>query len=1126
MSNEINNINLFEILNKVPIGILSINEKFEINFINENFIRFGLIKNGEADNLTGKNIFEIELFSNSLIKKEINSLHTGNIFEREVKNYKTLGGSKISLLIKASPLFENENFKGALIVLEDIRILEDLSRDEFLRKDYFEDILHNFFDYVFFLDKVGIIKYLTGGGNINLISNPRALINTSIKEFHLKNYVAEFQKSIESCIKSNSINKYNASFNFTEDEKYFSVTMIPLLNHRQEVQFISLILKDITGKIREKQKFEQEMFELRQYQVITETITDAVIAVEMNGNIVFWNKSSQVLFGYTKSEVYGKFIGKILKSFDSTYFKGILEEIQNTTFWQSDLKTYKKNGELQIVQAKFAISKQNGNSSVIILCSNVTERAIVEKELRLSEERFRNIITNATEFICNIEPDGTFSYANPAFMKAVGYDETELFNKKLIELIDNEYLKSNSFSLKNYKKPGQKPIELPVISKSGNKLILLAHFTPVFSVDNNLKNFSGIFTDITEKKQAEKDLMITRSVFDASLDGIAVECNRKYILVNDSFAKIFGYENGEEVVGKEPLDLVDNEDIPRIANYTKARESGANAPNRYEFLGKRKDNTKFFVESSVTSFKADNNIYIISVVRDVTERKRVQQAIKESEEKYRSITENIDDYLWTAERINNKLRTVFYTSSVEKMTGITQSEFLRDSRLFFRIIYPDDFPFVKDKLKRLYKSKYKKSDEIEFRIINSNGNIVWIRNKINIVRDNAGVIQKVYGLVSDISLRKKAEEELKNSADNLLKLNQTKDKFLSIISHDLRTPFSSILGFTEMLLTNDRLSAEDQKKYIGFIHESSGNMLELLNSLLDWTRLQTGRIEFEPAKIEAKEIIETSFSTLNGSAFKKDIKLINKVEGDIFLFVDKSLIVQALNNLISNAIKFTGNDGSITVGWKQTENKRFCELSIKDTGVGIKEENLDKLFSIESKFTQEGTAGEKGTGLGLSLVKEIVERHGGKIRLESKYGKGTTFYITLPLASSLILYVEDSNTDRVLYVKLLKSIVPEYDIETAANGIEAFEKVAKLSPALIITDHTMPKMNGYELVNKIKNSDIKGMPPVIILSSDVTKELTQDYTELGVEYILKKPVILSSLKDAIEKSVKSSISKK
>jgi PAS domain S-box-containing protein len=505
---------------------------------------------------------------------------------------------------------------------------------------------------------------------------------------------------------------------------------------------------------------------------------------------------------------------------------------------------------------------------------------------------------------------------------------------------------------------------------------------------------------------------------------------------------------------------------------------------------------------------------------DIVERKLNQQAIIESEEKYRNITENIDDFLFTFERIEKVLRPLFYTHSVEKITGYSQSEFLSESTFFLKIVHPDDFHLLKNKLKTILRSKIQVSEEMEFRIINKHGNLVWVRTKINVIGNADGKISKIYGLVSDISLRKKAEEELKQSTENLIKLNETKDKFISIISHDLRTPFSSIMGFTDLLIGDEDLTEEEKKQYVRFIQESSKSMLELVNSLLDWTRLQTGRIKFEPEKITAGTIITKSINSLSGTAFQKDIEIKSEVDENVIIYADNSLMMQVFNNLISNAIKFTKPGGEIVISASPSKKTRFYEFSVRDNGVGIKPENIQDLFRIDTKYSSEGTAGEKGTGLGLSIVNEIIEKHRGNIWVESEYGKGSDFKFTLPVASPNILLVDDSKTDRLLYSKILKHIAPDYNIEIASNGKEALEKIMAAPPALVITDHLMPEMNGYDLTMEIIKLDIKVKPQVIILSGDIERSAIVDYHNLGIKYIFNKPVNLINFKTAVEKSLK------
>lgn len=285
--------------------------------------------------------------------------------------------------------------------------------------------------------------------------------------------------------------------------------------------------------------------------------------------------------------------------------------------------------------------------------------------------------------------------------------------------------------------------------------------------------------------------------------------------------------------------------------------------------------------------------------------------------------------------------------------------FFRNQLFFLKIIYPDDLHIVKNKLKTIMQSRVQVSEEMEFRIINKNGNIVWVRTKINLIRNSEGQILKIYGLVSDISLRKKADEELNRSTANLIKLNETKDKFISIISHDLRTPFSSILGFTDFLMDDEGLTEDEKRKYVGFIRESSKSMLELVNSLLDWTRLQTGRIKFEPEKISARMVIINSINALSGAALQKNLSLKSQVEKNIEIFADNSLMAQVFNNLISNAIKFTKPGGEIIISSSPSKKAKFIEFSVRDNGVGIKPENISELFRIDTKFTSEGTSGGK-----------------------------------------------------------------------------------------------------------------------------------------------------------------------
>ncbi|MBZ0201241.1 MAG: response regulator, partial [Ignavibacteriaceae bacterium] len=216
-------------------------------------------------------------------------------------------------------------------------------------------------------------------------------------------------------------------------------------------------------------------------------------------------------------------------------------------------------------------------------------------------------------------------------------------------------------------------------------------------------------------------------------------------------------------------------------------------------------------------------------------------------------------------------------------------------------------------------------------------------------------------------------------------------------------------------------------------------------------------------------------------------------------------------------IKFTPNGGKIITECEEGSTLRFIKFVVEDSGVGIKEEDITKLFKIDSKFTSHGTEGERGTGLGLSLVHEIIEKHGGKIWVESEYGKGSKFNFTLPVAPANILLVDDSKTDRLLYSKILKTITPDYTVEIASDGKEAMTKILQSPPALVITDHLMKEMHGYDLVIALQKSDLKVKPPVIVLSGELDRDSIKGYEELGIEFIFYKPVNLGDFKNAVEK---------
>lgn len=244
----------------------------------------------------------------------------------------------------------------------------------------------------------------------------------------------------------------------------------------------------------------------------------------------------------------------------------------------------------------------------------------------------------------------------------------------------------------------------------------------------------------------------------------------------------------------------------------------------------------------------------------------------------------------------------------------------------------------------------------------------------------------------NINLEKKVEQR----TQELKELNATKDKFFSIIAHDLKNPFNTLMGFTELLLDNlEEYPKEKIQEFIDILHQTARQSYALLENLLEWSRAQTGRLEMKPEKVNLYELTYETISLLKNHAAKKSIHLNNKIDPSTEAFCDENMIRTVIRNLVSNAIKYTKENGNITCNSHISDN--MIELSVADNGIGIKPENIQKLFRIDINYSTVGTAEESGTGLGLILCKEFINKNNGEIWVESEFGKGSTFKFTLPI---------------------------------------------------------------------------------------------------------------------------------
>jgi PAS domain S-box-containing protein len=361
---------------------------------------------------------------------------------------------------------------------------------------------------------------------------------------------------------------------------------------------------------------------------------------------------------------------------------------------------------------------------------------------------------------------------------------------------------------------------------------------------------------------------------------------------------------------------------------------------------------------------------------------QVEQELQESEKKYRMLLEFAPDAFFHGDVHGN---FILVNDKAIELTGYTRKELLQmNISSLFPMNVLDQNPLRYDLLKN--GSTIKTEREAQ----KKSGEIIYIEMSSKAMPD--GTYQS---FARDITERKKSDKIQQENETRLRMLNATKDKFFSIIAHDLKSPFNSIIGFSNLLVEQvQQKDYEGIEEYAGIIQNSSLRAMDLLMNLLEWSRSQTGRIEFLPEYFEMVALINQTLEFFNDSTQQKSIRIIRKLPHNIPVLADKAMISTVLRNLISNALKFTNPGGEVVVSAEDIETGLL--VSISDNGVGINAVEKDKLFRIDQTYSTMGTQKEKGTGLGLILCKEFIDKHQGGIWAESEAGKGSTFYFTLP----------------------------------------------------------------------------------------------------------------------------------
>ncbi len=374
-------------------------------------------------------------------------------------------------------------------------------------------------------------------------------------------------------------------------------------------------------------------------------------------------------------------------------------------------------------------------------------------------------------------------------------------------------------------------------------------------------------------------------------------------------------------------------------------------------------------------------------------REAAEKTLRESESKLRTIINNVPTMIFVKDK-NNKY--IHVNNAFSNKTTLMENELINKTVYDF---FPQE---IAEKMDAEDKSVIANGEPIlgiEELVDTREGKKWFLVSKVPFIDEN-GKVSGVVGVADDITLRKQAEEKLKESEQKLRELNASKDRFFSIIAHDLRSPFSALLGYAEILNSEEQIEQDDIKSFVTTIHSLGKSILDLLENLLTWAKVQLNGIDYSPECFSISEVIDNNIKLFKLVAEKKRINLLFTNNKDVKVFADKEMTNTVVRNLISNAIKFTRSSGNVIIDLE--DKNRFAHISILDTGVGMNAEQVQQLFKIDKRASSLGTEGEKGSGLGLVLCKEFVEKNGGEIFVESIPNHGSKFSFTIPLDSSSV----------------------------------------------------------------------------------------------------------------------------
>jgi PAS domain S-box-containing protein len=521
---------------------------------------------------------------------------------------------------------------------------------------------------------------------------------------------------------------------------------------------------------------------------------------------------------------------------------------------------------------------------------------------------------------------------------------------------------------------------------------------------------------------------------------------------------------------------------------------------------------------------------------EVHERERAQAALRDSEQRFRNILNTVPiGVIYTDLRGNVKQTNPRFC----ELTGYSEEEL--QAMTAAQYTHPDDFAEDVDLSARLVQGEipmYRRHK----RYLTKDGRTVWVQSTVTLLRDEAGQPRRIVGVVEDITehLRLQDAEKARDLAEAA---NRAKSEFLSRMSHELRTPLNAMLGFAQLLELDRRqpLSA-DQRPWVGQIQQAGWHLLEMINDVLDLSRIESGNLKLLLEPISLPDLLAATVSMVSADAQRREIRVTTELaDGSGVLIGDATRVKQILTNLLSNAVKYNTDGGRVHVATR-LRDPDLVEIAVTDTGIGMTPQQMAELFQPFNRLGRERSSSQEGTGIGLVISQRLAELMGGSLRARSIAGEGSSFILTLPRAlesdtvpSDLdalatpepgyhrrhVFYVEDNETN----VEVMRGILaqrPQVQLDVSFTGLDGLAAIRKRQPDLVLLDMHLPDISGQALLVQLKDDDATAHIPVVVVSADATAQQIEAALTAGAKRYLTKPVSVAELLGVVDEELERS----